>query len=85
MLRSPLSGISMQIASTEPGLQVYDAQWMNLPDYPGWSGQAYGAYAGVALEPQGWPDSPNHAGFPSAELLPDEQYEQHTQFRFTRG
>lgn len=66
------SGISMEIETTEPGLQVYDGAGLARP------------YSGIALEPQCWPDAPNHAGFPSILLRPDETSRQVTRLKFTR-
>lgn len=68
------SGVSMQLATTEPGLQFYDGQYLD---------GGYAAYAGLALEPQAWPDAPNHAHFPSAELWPEQIYRQLTRYSFS--
>ncbi|WP_298436142.1 aldose epimerase family protein [uncultured Jannaschia sp.] len=76
-------GLEMAVATTEPGLQVYDGAKLNT-QVPGLEGRVYRAHAGVALEPQVWPDAPNQAGFPSAVLRPGETYEQITEFRFSR-
>ena len=78
-LRSKASGVAMEIATTEAGLQVYDGAKLDV-GVPGLDGRRYGAFAGVALEPQVWPDAPNQAGFPSAVLRPGETYEQTTTF-----
>lgn len=83
-LRSDLSDITMDIATTEPGIQVYDSAPLSVP-VPGLDGRTYGAHTGVALEPQKWPDAPNHAHFPDAVLRPGEVYEQITEFRFSQG
>jgi aldose 1-epimerase len=82
-LHSPLSGVSMQINSTEPGLQVYDGAKVDMP-VPGLDGTTMGPRSGIALEPQVWPDSAHHSHFPQAILRPGEQYTQHTQFAFTK-
>lgn len=83
-LRSLKSGVAMEMRSTEPGLQVYDG--FKLAVEPrGLGGRVYGANAGLALEPQVWPDAINHEGFPSAVLRPGESYTQHTQFSFSKG
>lgn len=65
-------GISMQIDTTEPGLQVYDGAGLATP------------YSGIALEPQSWPDAPNHSHFPGIDLLPGEVLRQVTRFTFER-
>lgn len=82
-LHSPLSGVSMQINTTEPGLQVYDGAKIDIP-VPGLDGTMMGPRAGIALEPQVWPDSAHHRHFPQAVLRQGEQYYQHTQFAFTK-
>ena len=78
------SGVEMELWTTEPGLQFFDG---NLParSVPGLDGIVYGPRAGFCLEPQGWPDSPNHAYFPQAILRPGETYRQTTQYRFRLG
>ena len=76
-------GLSMTVATTEPGLQVYDGAKLNT-QVPGLDGRTYRAHAGVALEPQNWPDAPNHDDFPGAVLRPGETYEQTTTFSFEK-
>jgi aldose 1-epimerase len=71
----------MEVWTTEPGLQVYDG-WMTDVSVPGIHGHPYGAYAGVCLEPQHFPDSPNRPHFPDATLRPDRVYRQITEYRF---
>ncbi len=83
-LVSQKSGVSMQIRSTETGLQVYDGFKLDVGP-AGLGGRRYGKNAGVALEPQVWPDAVNHPAFPNAVLRPGEVYEQHTQFAFSKG
>ncbi|KGJ06822.1 aldose 1-epimerase [Paracoccus halophilus] len=73
--------LSMTLRSTEPGLQVYPANHLR-PGAPGIGGAAYGAHAGIALEPQLWPDAPNHPGYPSAVLGPGQVYRQVTVMSF---
>jgi aldose 1-epimerase len=66
--------VTMAFATTEPGVQVYDAASSKRP--------GRGAYEGLAIEAQGWPDAPNHAGFPSIALHPGETCRQITEWRF---
>ncbi|WP_332695290.1 aldose epimerase family protein [Bosea sp. (in: a-proteobacteria)] len=80
-LRSRRSGLAMQLWTTEPALQVYDGAKLNTP-VPGLGGVAYGPNAGIALEPQHVPDSPNLPHFPSTVLRPSEVYRQVSEFRF---
>ena len=83
VLRGPGSGLEMEIETTEPGLQLCHGA-MTSTRNPGLGGSPYGPNAGVALEPQCWPDSPNRSGFPSAILVPGRAYRQMTRFRFSR-
>ena len=71
------SGLTMTIATTEPGIQLYDGRNAIRP--------GRGTYEGLAIEPQNWPDAPNHSGFPSIELKPGETYAQVTEWRFTKS
>lgn len=76
--------IAMEIRTTEPGLQVYDGANIATAA-PGLAGGPMGAHAGIALEPQVWPDANHHSGFPQAVLRPGEAYHQLTEFHFTGG
>jgi aldose 1-epimerase len=82
-VRSPRSGVMMEVATTEPGLQFYAGH--KLDTEPGLTGTPYKAFAGFCMEPQVWPDSPNHAYFTQAVLRPGEKYLQKTQYRFAKG
>lgn len=77
-------GVAMTIETTEPGMQLYDANGFNSGGAIGHDGRTYGAYAGIAIEPQGWPDAPNQKRFPSIVLRPGRAYEQITRWRFSR-
>ncbi|WP_157016183.1 aldose epimerase family protein [Mesorhizobium xinjiangense] len=80
--QGPVSGLEMEVWTGEPGLQFYAGQ--GLDGVPGGlEGRTYDAYAGFALEPQFWPDSPNRPYFPQAVLRPGEIYRQATEYRFT--
>ena len=83
-IRSPKSGIVLDVASTEPGVQFYDGCMMNIP-VPGLGGRRYGVNSGFCFEPQFFPDTPNHPGFPSALLRPGETYRQTTLFAFSKA
>jgi aldose 1-epimerase len=75
------SGRTMEVRTTEPGLQVYTANHLRGNLY-GPSGHAYRQGDGVALETQHFPDSPNHPAFPSTELRPGQTFRSTTEFRF---
>jgi aldose 1-epimerase len=84
VLRSNASGVEMRVATTEPGLQVYDGAKLAV-EVPGLDGRRYGPHAGVALEPQMWPDAVNRPDFPDMVLRPGETYEQVSVFAFSKG
>jgi aldose 1-epimerase len=70
----------MEVWTSEPGLQVYNGFKLDV-DVPGTNGQMYKARAGLALETQRFPNSPNVPHFSKCTLRPDEIYEQHTEYR----
>lgn len=80
-LRSPKNGLSLELHSTEPGVQIYDAAKLNCP-VPGLDGARYGAHAGLAMEPQAFPDSPNRRHFTDTVLRPEDEYRHVSEFRF---
>jgi aldose 1-epimerase len=73
LVREPVSGRSMLVRSTAPGVQVYTAGELT-PEVVGKGGAPYRKYAGLALETQAFPCSPNFAHFPLTELLPGQHY-----------
>ena len=83
-LNSTKSGITLDIASTEPGVQFYDGHKLSVP-VSGLGGRLYGPCAGCCFEPQFFPDAPNHSGFPSSILRPGDTYRQSTSYSFSRG
>lgn len=80
-LASEKSGLSMEVWTSEPCLQVYDGFKVNVP-VKGLDGAVYGASAGICLEPQHAPDSPNLPHLPSTVLRPGGLYRQVTEYRF---
>lgn len=83
-LDSALSGLGLQMETTEPGVQVYTANHLPKPDAHGLDGRHYGRHAGIALEAQVWPDAPNQPHFPSPVLRPGDTYHQKTRYVFSR-
>ena len=80
-LVSGASGVAMEVWTTELGLQFYNGWMLDVP-VPGLSGHPYGAHAGLCLEPQYFPDSPNRPHFPFTFLRPGSAYRQITEYRF---
>lgn len=83
-LRDPQSGRSLEIASTEPGLQFYLSKHFNANMHSA-DGTPLHAQAGIALEPQTFPDSPNRDDFPSPWLKPGETYHHVIEWKFGQG
>jgi aldose 1-epimerase len=74
------SGRVLEIWTTEPGIQFYSGNFLDGTSY-GTSHRAYRQGDGLALETQHFPDSPNHANFPSTVLRPGQTYETTTIFK----
>jgi aldose 1-epimerase len=72
----------MDVLSTTPGVQFYDGAKLQIP-VPGLHGRTYGANAGLCLEPQFFPDTPNKPQFGNATLRPGVSYRQVTSYRFS--
>ena len=81
-MRDPASGRTLEIWTTEPCMQMYGAQNMNDSIPAKAAGKNLCQYAGVALETQHYPDSPNHPEFPSTVLRPGETFKSRTEYRF---
>ncbi|MEQ9346690.1 MAG: aldose epimerase family protein [Thalassospira sp.] len=80
-LSDPDSGRSMKLFSTEAGLQFYLAQHFN-GEMKTETGTALHSNAGIALEPQTYPNSPNRPDFPSPWLKPGETYRHVIEWEF---
>lgn len=76
------SGVSMDISTTEPGLQLYTADYLERTPARE-NGLQYKARSGICLEPQVWPDAVNKPHFPSARLDPGETLRQMTTYTFS--
>lgn len=80
-LTDPVSGRTLTVATTQPGVQVYTGNWL-AGSPANKAGRSYHDYDGVAIECQNFPDAPNRPGFPPAVLRPGEEYHQTIVFRF---
>ncbi|HEX5966335.1 MAG TPA: aldose epimerase family protein, partial [Pyrinomonadaceae bacterium] len=83
-LCDPKSGRVMEVFTTQPGIQFYSGNFLD-GSLIGKGGVAYHKYAGLCLETQHFPDSPNHPNFPSTVLRAGETYSQTTIYKFTTG
>ena len=81
VLIDPSSGRRLSILTKEPGIQFYSGNFLDGTLY-GASDRQYRQGDGLALETQHFPDSPNHANFPSTVLRPGQVYETHTIYKF---
>lgn len=77
----PTTGRVLTISTTEPGVQFYTGNFLD-GTITGKAGRTYLRRYGFALETQHFPDSPNHANFPSTILRPGTPYDSHTVFAF---
>jgi aldose 1-epimerase len=82
--RSRQSGVSLKVATTEPGVQFYAGYKLKI-DVDGLEGRPYPPHAGFCLETQVWPDSIHHGSCPSAILRPGETLRQETDYIFSRA
>jgi aldose 1-epimerase len=80
-VRDPDSGRVLVVKTTEPGLQFYSGNNLDGTIY-GTSDHAYRQGDAFTLETQHFPDSPNHANFPSTVLRPDEVFTSSTVYKF---
>ena len=76
----PESGRTMEVYTTEPGVQFYSDNWAD--GYKGQFGATFGRRSALCFEAQHFPDSPNRAHFPSVILRPGEVYKQKTIYKF---
>lgn len=78
------NGVRLYISTTEPGLQVYNGSGLPSDGPSALPGQIIAPFAGIALEPQGWPDAPNHPHFPTISLVAGAEYRQQTCYRIAK-
>jgi aldose 1-epimerase len=76
----PISGRTLTIKTTEPGVQFYGGNF--LDGQKGKYGVTYEKNSGLCLETQHFPDSPNEPSFPSTILQPGHTFHSETDFVF---
>lgn len=81
-LRSPESGIVLQVYTSEPGIQIYTGNFLD-GTLTGKKGAVYGHRSAICLETQKYPDTPNKPEWPSAFLKPGEKYTSRCIYRFS--
>ncbi|UHC15272.1 galactose mutarotase [Methylobacterium currus] len=72
------SDVALTVLATAPAVQFYDGTHLAK------AGLGYAARSAFCLEPEAYPDAPNHPGFPSAVVRPGETYRQIIEYRFTK-
>ena len=82
-VKCAVTGISMQVETTMPGVQFYTANYLE-DDRKGKDGCIYGPRHGFCLETQHFPDAPNQNNFPTALLHAGELYDHTTLFTFSQ-
>jgi aldose 1-epimerase len=80
-LVDPSTGRTIDVSTTEPGLQFYSGNFLD-GSITGTGGHVYARRWGLCLETQRFPDSPNHPDFPSTILEPGQRYRSTTIFAF---
>ncbi len=76
VVTEPKSGRSLEVRTTQPGVQFYTGNFMD--GKPSGVGSVYAHRTGLCLETQHFPDSPNQASFPSTILRPGQLFIQKT-------
>lgn len=79
--KDPKSGRLMEVYTTEAGVQLYTGNWLN--GFKGAHGATFPARSAICFEAQCFPDTPNKPHFPSATLLPGDEYQQITIYKFS--
>jgi aldose 1-epimerase len=79
-VEEPKSGRVMEVYTDQPAVQFYTGNFLDGSAHG--VGGAFGFRSALCLETQHYPDSPNHANFPSAVLRPGERYHSVTIYRF---
>lgn len=77
------SGRFMEVFTTEPGIQFYSGNFLNGTLKGTRDGKAYIKHAGLCLETQHFPDSPNQPSFPNTILKPGDTYRHTTVYKFS--
>ncbi len=81
-VHDPTSGRTLEVYTTQPGVQLYTANFLNGKNI-GKGGKAYIRRSAFCLETQHFPDSPNEPSFPTTLLKPGEVYTQTTVDKFS--
>ncbi|KQR70980.1 aldose epimerase family protein [Pedobacter sp. Leaf176] len=83
-VKSTVTGIIMEIYTSEPGLQFYSGNFLTGKDKDGKGGKSYPHRSAICLETQHFPDAPNHTNFASTVLKPGDVYKTTTTYKFLK-
>ncbi|MGA9778400.1 MAG: aldose epimerase family protein, partial [Verrucomicrobiia bacterium] len=81
-VEDPVSGRVLTVYTTAPGMQFYTGNFLD-GTLTGKDGRVYQFRSAFAMEPQDFPDSPNHPNFPSCELKPGQTYKSTLIYKFS--
>jgi|KBSMisStaDraftv2_1062788.scaffolds.fasta_scaffold263055_1 aldose 1-epimerase len=76
----PTTGRTLEVSTTEPGMQFYTANTLNAV---GKAGRTYQKYYAFCLETEHYPDSPNKPQFPSSIILPGTEFTSKSVYTFS--
>ena len=82
VVSDPVSGRTMEMSVTAPGIQFYTGNFMDGTFF-GKSSRAYRQGDAICLEPGVFPDSPNHSDFPTSRLNPGQSYVNTIVYKFS--
>ena len=80
-VHDPVSGRTMEVLTTLPGIQLYTSNYVD--GIKGKGGNTYEKHSALCLETQYFPDSANQSSFPSTVLEPGEEFSEVTVYRFS--
>jgi aldose 1-epimerase len=76
------AGLSLEVSTNQRGVQIYNGLHIQTGASRGHGGRAYGPCAGLAIEPQFWPDTPHQPGYPSSLISPGQVSKHRSRFEF---
>ena len=81
LVRGEKRGVRMSVWTDRPCVQFYTGNY--IPEgLAGKGGAVYRRRQGLCLETQGFPDAPNHTGFPPITLRAGKVWQSRTEYRF---
>ena len=80
-MKEPSTGLLVEVYTTQPGVQFYTGNFLD-GRFKERSGKPILKHAGLCLETQHYPDSPNQPHFPTTTLHPDQEYHETTVYKF---